>query len=129
MDIVGIGNLIGKGLDKFIPDADTRIKARMAIEQMVIKGELSLLMEQIKVNLQDAKSKNPFQSGWRPFIGWCCGFGVFYHFLFYPLMGPLVELWWGVELVDLEWEELAALTAGMLGIYKMRSDERRAGKA
>ena len=129
MDIVGIGNLIGKGLDKFIPDADTKVKAKLAIEQMIVQGEFNTLMKQIEVNLQDAKSKSMFQAGWRPWMGWCCGFAVFYHFLVFPLLGPVIEVWWGVELVDLEWEELAALTAGLLGIYKMRSNERIAGAA
>lgn len=56
-------------LDKFIVDADVKLKA----EQMAVEHLQALNLGQIEVNKIEAASQSLFVSGWRPFVGWVCG--------------------------------------------------------
>ena len=46
---------------------------------------------QSEINKAEAGSSKLFVAGWRPFIGWVCGFGLFYHFLFQPIFSDLFQ--------------------------------------
>ena len=74
-----IGN-VTKILDKAILDKD--LKAQLEADLMTAINSVD--EAQIKINLQDAKSNNWFQSMWRPAIAWICvcGFYKFFSFTF-----------------------------------------------
>lgn len=92
-----------------------------------IHAENELALDQIAVNKEEAKHSSVFVAGWRPFIGWVCGTGALYHFLVFPLAGPFIERFGGINLVDLDWTELSVLLGGMLGFGGLRTYEKMKG--
>ena len=76
-DITGIGSVATaiKGIiDKFVPDADTKLKLEMEIGRVLQAADA----QQNEINKVEAASTNWFVAGWRPFIGWVCGFSLAY---------------------------------------------------
>jgi len=61
-------------LDKFIPDATERLTA----EQAILNAFLTADLAQLQVNKEEAQHSSLFVSGWRPAIGWVCGFSFAY---------------------------------------------------
>lgn len=125
---------ITKIIDKVVPDADARAKAKELLEGQEFQGVLSLALAQIDLNKIEASSESLFKSGWRPFIGWTCGLALCYQFLLRPLLGYLIELSaWGLEkdlatmphLISLNLETLMTLLFGMLGLGVQRSIDKR----
>lgn len=55
--------------------ADVALRAR---DQDLREQELDrdVQLAQLAINREDSKSASWFVSGWRPFVGWCCGIGV-----------------------------------------------------
>jgi hypothetical protein len=51
-----------------------------------LKAESDSKQGQIAINLEEAKSSSIFNSGWRPFIGWVCGFSLAYAAVFDPFI-------------------------------------------
>ena len=78
-----IGN-VAKILNKSILDKD--LKAELEAELMMAINEVD--KAQLKLNLQDSKSSNWFQSMWRPFIAWTCCLGFVLNFLISPILVP-----------------------------------------
>ena len=88
LDLTGLGSVFDFGskvLERIFPDPAERMKAQTAFEQMKSSGELAklaaetdLLKGQLDINKIEASSTNWFVAGWRPFVGWICGFGLFY---------------------------------------------------
>ena len=86
-------------------------------------------MAQILTNREEAKSANVFVSGWRPFIGWTCGFALAYHFILAPLILFGVAIT-GQEIPSLpvfDMESLMTVLLGMLGLGSLRTFEKSKG--
>ena len=62
--------VIGKVLDRVIPDKNARKQAQEELERAEQSGELQLLLGQIEINKQEAAHKSLFVAGWRPAVGW-----------------------------------------------------------
>ena len=115
-----------KVLDKFIPDKDLKAK----IELELISGLNNIDMAQIEVNKQEAKHKSLFVSGWRPFIGWCCGLALCYHSICVPLLQAICEAFGlTISFPSFNLEELYPILLGMIGLSARRSFEKRYGVA
>lgn len=93
---------------------------RLEVEQAGDRGQL-------EINKVEAAHKSLFVAGWRPFVGWVCAAGMLYHFLLFPLIGPFVEQYAGIELIQLEWSELSVVLMGMLGLGGLRTAEKFKG--
>lgn len=132
---------VGKmAIERIWPDPTERAKQQIALAELGQKGDLAeltarvqLLSGQNDVNLQEAKHKSIFVAGWRPFIGWVCGFGLAYNFLVYQFL-----LWmWAIAVLfsdsevtampppALDIQELIALVLGMLGLAGHRSYDKK----
>ena len=74
-----------KVIDRVIPDKAAAEKAKLEMAVALQSQEFSLALEQIKVNAEEAKSVHWFVAGWRPAIGWTCGFGLAYAAVLEPL--------------------------------------------
>lgn len=120
----GVTNLIGKVIDKVFPDPKQAAEAKALLLSM----DLSSDIEQIKVNIEEAKSESLFKSGWRPFVGWVCGVAFAYKFIIMPFLMFLITLvGWHVPLNSLpvlDWTELSAVLFGMLGLGYYRTREK-----
>lgn len=104
-----------KLLGKFIEDKDTKNKLAHEIATMAEKHAQQLAMEQIKVNIEEAKG-NWFQSSWRPLIGWICGLSLMINYMVSPILAGF-----GIVIPQADMSVMMPLLFGMLGIAGMRS--------
>jgi hypothetical protein len=118
-------DLINTGLQKWIPDANTRSQAAQELsQQMAIQ-----VMGQIELNKAEAASQSIFVAGWRPFIGWVCGGAYAYNFVLQPFFVFLIMAC-GINLPPLphlDWSELSFVLFGLLGLGAMRTYEKKLG--
>ena len=104
-----------KLLGKFIEDKDTKNKLAHEIATMAEKHAQQLAMDQIKVNIEEAKG-NWFQSSWRPLIGWICGLSLMINYMVSPILAGF-----GIIIPQADMSVMMPLLFGMLGIAGMRS--------
>jgi len=112
-------------LDKFIEDKDQKAMLAHKISTMSEEHHQDLMKAQIEVNKVEAASSNLFVAGWRPFIGWTCGLGMFGNFITIPFSNfvlALVGMDIVIPLVPLE--TMMPVLMGMLGLGAMRSFEK-----
>lgn len=113
-------------IGKFVEDKDQKNKLAHEIATMAEKHALEMAKGQMAINAEEAKSRNVFVSGWRPFIGWCCGVALFAHFLLFP-SADVISAYLGYEPVSypaFDMDSLMTILLGMLGLGGMRSFEK-----
>lgn len=115
LDVVGkIIDKVAGHVDKFTLDKEEKAQLIQEINKA-----------QIEVNKIEAGSTNLFVSGWRPFVGWTCGFALCYHFVLQPfLMFVLFSIGKPMELPVFDMSTLTTVLFGMLGLGGMRSFEK-----
>lgn len=123
-------------IDKIIPDPDAAADAKLKVLQLAQTGELAYLnadvqlaMGQVSINAEEAKSLNPFVSGWRPAAGWVCVSGLAYSFLLQPLLAwwSAIMLWATPPVIGID--TLIGLLLGLLGMGGYRMFEKVKGVA
>lgn len=102
--------------------------------------ELKMNEGQIAINKIEASSGNLFIAGWRPFIGWVCGFAIAYAFVGQPILEWMVNIFevtqtytnengvsFEVPLTapDIDNETLFELVIAMLGMATLRTYEKK----
>ena len=106
-------------------------KAKLAqdLQLELSKADFSQAIEQIKVNVEEAKSASMFVAGWRPFVGWVCGIAMAYSFILQPFLAFLVGVYrWSLPpLPALDAGSLMTVLLGMLGLGTMRTYEKIKG--
>jgi len=97
----------------------------------LIKGKeidpQKLIELQSEINKVEAQHRTIFVAGWRPFIGWVCGFALAYNFVLRDML-----IWFiGPEQVPpaLQMEHLMTVLVGMLGLGGMRTYEKLNNKS
>ena len=115
-------------LERVIPDVNQRKKAKEELLKAEQNGEFNLAIKQIEVNLHEAKHKNLFVAGWRPFIGWVCGTAFAYHFVALPIT-KVVSAYFGQEIPEVAFDmtTLTTVLMGMLGLGGLRTFEKFKG--
>lgn len=137
MDITGIGSiadLVNNVIDKIFPDKDEAEKAKLKLVELQQAGQLAELdavlkvaLKQGDINVEEAKNPSVFVSGWRPFIGWICGFSLGYNYIFMPFFA-YCAVWISEKappMPVLETGELVTILVGMLGLVGARSFEKK----
>jgi hypothetical protein len=129
--------LIGDLIDRIIPNKNEAAKAKAQLELLEQSGELQLMLEQIKVNRQEARHRSVFVAGWRPFIGWICGLSLLIGGIVKLILPALIVLvpslygesperlqniLDGLEGIDVEF--FYPILGGLLGLGAMRSFEK-----
>jgi hypothetical protein len=120
----GIANII----DQFVETDDEKRVAELIKAKMMMKPSLA----QVELNKIEAGHRSIFVAGWRPFIGWVCGFALLWHFIlfdfltwitvnFFPHVTNIPELT-GTE-------TLVTVLLSLLGLGAMRTAEKFAGRA
>ena len=115
-DIFGVGgvtNVIDDIL-KMFPNAEQRAEAENKLTDLVSQ----VAAAQSATNTAEATTGNLFLAGWRPFIGWICGFGFLY-----SVVQPLLKL------PPIDTSTLQAILFGLLGLGTMRTAEKIGGVA
>jgi len=108
-------------LDKFIEDKDQKNALAHEISTMAERHALEIAKGQLEVNKVEAAHKNLFVAGWRPAIGWICGFALLYS----TILSPIIGIWFTVPAVDSSL--LTTVLMGMLGLGAMRTVEKVKG--
>jgi len=81
-----------------------------------------LIELQAEINKVEAQHRTIFVAGWRPFIGWVCGFALAYNFVLRDML-----IWYFGEVSAppaLQIEHLMTVLVGMLGLGGMRTFEK-----
>ena len=133
-----LGDLLSKALGpimdgvlRFIPDKNERSRAKELFETQMLGAMSSIVQGQLAINAKEAEHGSIFVAGWRPAIGWICGFALGWSFVLQP-MATWTILVVGVDLPDLPVIELGPLLSilmGMLGLGGLRTYEKRLGVA
>lgn len=99
------------------------------IEAKLLEMEFVAQKAQTDINLEEAKHPNLFVAGWRPFIGWVCGLGVFYHFIGFSLMEWCISVLklTGITPPKLDTDGLMSLVIALLGMGGLRTFEKIRG--
>lgn len=116
-------------IGKFVEDKDQKNKLAHEIATMAERHAQELAKGQLAINAEEAKSKNIFVAGWRPFVGWTCGVALAWHFVLAPFI-MFFSAYFGVELPKLptfDMESLLTVLMGMLGLGGLRTFEKFKG--
>ena len=116
--VQGIGNVI----DQFVETDDEKRLAKQIREKMLMQPNLA----QIEINKIEAAHRNVFVAGWRPFIGWVCGFALAWHFILFDIVSWATLVWYpDIELPQLAGTEtLVTVLLAMLGLGGLRTFEK-----
>lgn len=119
----------GKVIDRIWPDPTQAANAKFELFKLQQSGELAQIAGQLKINEVEAANPNVFVSGWRPFVGWVCGFGLVYSFIGQPLLA-WGSLNWNFAIPPvLDLGTLLTILGGMLGLGGLRTVEKMNGVA
>lgn len=132
-----VAGIVGKLLDRFIPDPAQKAAAEMELLRMAqagefkqIEAELQLAQMQADVNKVEAGSADPFTSRWRPSVGYVCAAGLAYAAIIEPCLRLAVTVY-GVSssLPAVDTTLTMQLLFGLLGLGGMRSYDKFKGAA
>jgi hypothetical protein len=128
--IGSIIEVVGKVLDKVLPDPKAKADALQKLAELQQNGDLAIIAGQNKINEIEAANPTLFVSGARPFIIWVCGVAL----AFQLVVAPLVM--WGYQIAGhpvalpvMQTELLTTLLVGLLGLGGMRTVEKLQGVA
>jgi|TARA_R110000737_G_scaffold326735_1_gene340595 hypothetical protein len=113
---------------RFLPeDKEKRAAAEREIEAKLTESLANIDLAQLAINKEDAKG-NWFQSGWRPFIGWSCGFALAYTYVMQPILTfGLAQAGYLIDLPAVNLGEMMPVLMGMLGLGGLRTFEKVKG--
>jgi hypothetical protein len=126
-------------INKIIPDKTAAAAAQVELQKMAASGALQEELKQLEavttaqsdINKVEAASTSVFVAGWRPFVGWVCGFGLAMEVIIAPL-GTWLSTLAGhpVTFPVLNNPLLESTLAGMLGLgFGLRTWEKAQGVA
>lgn len=123
-----IGPVVTKILD-LIPDPNARAKAKEDFEKELLAAVNQAASQQAKINEIEAAHSSVFVAGWRPFIGWVCGFGLAWAFVVQPiLVWAITSFGLGIKnLPVIDSDPLYQLVLAMLGMGGLRTFEKIKG--
>jgi hypothetical protein len=137
MGILDFIPIIGRVLDRVLPDKAASEAAKLKVMELAQAGELAqlnadvqLAQGQLDINKTEAASPNIFVSGWRPFIGWTCGAALAVQFVVAPILEWSAGLFgYVVKFPILDTSLLTTLVFALLGLGGMRTAEKIKGVA
>lgn len=120
----GVANII----DRFVETDEEKQAAEIIKAKMMMQPSLA----QIELNKIEAGHRSIFVAGWRPFIGWVCGFALLWHFILFDMLTWVTVnfLPHVTALPELTGTEtLVTVLLSLLGLGAMRTVEKFGGKA
>jgi hypothetical protein len=125
----GIDDAIATGLkilDKFVPDPAEKAKAAAEFRDSMLQWDQG----QMAVNAEEAKHQSVFVAGWRPFIGWICGWAFALNFVILPLLTIICGMFnYKFPAPALDWSVMMPVLLGILGLGGLRTYEKKEGIA
>lgn len=128
-----IGNIL-KGAGSLAKDIRSAITGEISpekkaeLEAKILELDSLAAQGQIQINMIEAKHTSIFVAGWRPAVGWICGFALAYHFLLNRVIEWVAKIWWP-EIVPPSFEvsELIPVLFALLGLGAYRTYEKQQG--
>lgn len=134
LDLLGgpltpIIELVGKVLDRVIPDPAQAAQAKLQLIQLQESGELAAMTAQTDTNKVEAASNSVFVAGWRPFCGWIGGCGLAYAAIIEPTARFVATVMVGYtgDFPAIDTTVTMQILFGMLGLGAMRSYDKAKG--
>ena len=124
-------DISGKLIDRLWPDPIQAASAKLELLKMQQNGDLAQMVAQTDINKVEAASSSLFIAGWRPFIGWGCGFAFLYSALFEPFarfVSTVVFSYQG-NFPVIDTTLTMQILLGMLGMGALRSFDKKNGTA
>ncbi|VAW00027.1 hypothetical protein MNBD_ALPHA01-2319 [hydrothermal vent metagenome] len=117
---------VGNVVDQLFTSDEEKAQAAILMEKIRQKPQLL----QAEINRVEAGHRSLFVAGWRPFIGWVCGFGFLWAFLLHPLFEWIVALR-GLDIVapGIITDNMMELVLALLGLGTLRSVEKMTGRS
>jgi len=120
-----IGNVLTSAREAItgekIKDPTELAKIDLQLQQI----DAALAQGQLKINTEEAKNPRLFVSGWRPWIGWICGFALAYASLFEPVIRMVATLYgYTGEFPKIDTTITLQILLCMLGVGAMRSHDK-----
>jgi len=118
--------IIGDVIGRFLPeDKEAAAKAKQEIEQQLTTHLAQIDLAQLEINKAEASHRSIFVAGWRPFIGWSCGFALAYTYVIQPIaVFALAQSGYLIDLPTLSMSEMMPVLMGMLGLGGLRTFEK-----
>jgi hypothetical protein len=121
--------IVGDIISRFLPeDKEARAQAEREIEIRLTEHLAKVDMAQIEANKAEGQHRTVFVAGWRPFVGWTCGFALAYTYV----VQPILVFWLAqtgnlVTLPQVDMALMMPVLLGMLGLGGLRSFEKYKG--
>lgn len=112
---------VGNVLDKLFTSDSEKLDRKIIMQRLAQQPALA----QAEINKVEAQNRNVFVAGWRPFIGWVCGLGLFNEFL----INPWLQWITGHTGPQLSGKILLELVMALLGLGTLRTAEKFGGRA
>ena len=118
---------IGKVIDEVHTSTEEKDAARIVMERL--RQQPAKL--QAAINAIEAQHRSVFVAGWRPFVGWVCGWALAYLWLLRSIFSDLIVAFGGPPLPALEITitDVVALLGPLLGLGTLRTTEKLQGRA
>ena len=118
--------IIGDVLGRFLPeDKEAAEKAKREIESNLGEHLAKIDLAQLEINKAEGQHRSIFVAGWRPFIGWTCGFALAYTYVIQPMasfiLGQTGQL---IQLPEVDMTLMMPVLLGMLGLGGLRTFEK-----
>lgn len=126
-EVVSAVNAVGNIIDDLYTTDEEEMTLELARQRLAQRGDLI----QAEINKVEAAHRSIFVAGWRPFIGWVCGFALLYGFI---LRDMLAWIFVSFDIQakmppELAMEHLIAVLMGMLGLGGLRTVEKLKGRS
>lgn len=116
-----------KLLDKFVTTPEEKARAQFELTKLLTETESKEILAQLEINAREANHSSIFVAGWRPFVGWICGFGLFYQAVLHNLLAWLAKAnGWEVPPTP-DTDILIYVLGGLLGLGTLRSYDKKQG--
>ncbi len=124
--VTALANLGDTLINRLWPDPQQRDAAKLELFKLQQSGELAALTAQTDINKQEAQSSSVFVAGWRPFVGWSCGFIMLYAAMIEPLLRfvAVVAFHYSGAFPAIDTTLTTQVLLGLLGFGGMRSYEK-----
>jgi len=123
-------------LGRFFPSKEKAQEFKATMEQELLRQEgeitkaaLVVQQAQIEVNKVEAASASLFVSGWRPHVGWVCGFALSYVSILEPIARFVAQVFYGYNgaFPVIDTTITMQVLLGLLGLGGMRTFEKLKG--
>jgi hypothetical protein len=121
--------IISDVIGRFLPeDKEAAEKAKREIESSLAEHLAKIDLAQLEINKAEGQHRSIFVAGWRPFIGWTCGFALAYTYVIQPMVSFILgQTGHLIHLPEVDMALMMPVLLGMLGLGGLRTFEKFKG--